>query len=33
MRFGVDIAPRFDCGWRAHQTDVTENGAVFSTDT
>ena len=33
MRFEVDIAPRFDYGRRAHRTDVTENGVVFSTDT
>jgi GH15 family glucan-1,4-alpha-glucosidase len=33
MRFEVDIAPRFDYGRRAHRTDVTESGVVFSTDT
>ena len=32
MSFEVDIAPRFDYGRRAHRTEVTEHGAVFSTD-
>ena len=32
MRFEIDIAPRFDYGRRAHRTDLTEHGAVFTTD-
>jgi GH15 family glucan-1,4-alpha-glucosidase len=32
MSFEVDIAPRFDYGRRAHRTELTEHGAVFSTD-
>jgi GH15 family glucan-1,4-alpha-glucosidase len=32
MSFGVDIAPRFDYGRQPHLTDVTEQGAVFSTE-
>ncbi|MFD1531567.1 glycoside hydrolase family 15 protein, partial [Pseudonocardia aurantiaca] len=32
MTFDVDIAPRFDYGRKAHRTELTENGAVFSTD-
>jgi GH15 family glucan-1,4-alpha-glucosidase len=32
MSFTVDVAPRFDYGRRAHRTEVTEHGAVFSTD-
>jgi len=32
MTFAVDIAPRFDYGRRAHRTDLTEHGAVFTTD-
>ena len=32
MTFEVDIAPRFDYGRRAHRTELTEHGAVFSTD-
>ncbi|TNC29128.1 glycoside hydrolase family 15 protein [Amycolatopsis alkalitolerans] len=30
MSFGIEVAPRFDYGRRAHTTDVTESGAVFS---
>jgi GH15 family glucan-1,4-alpha-glucosidase len=33
MTFEIDVAPRFDYGRRAHRTDVTPNGVVFSTDT
>ena len=33
MRFEIDIAPRFDYGRRAHRTELTDNGVVFSTDT
>ena len=29
MKFAVDIAPRFDYGREAHQTHLTEDGAVF----
>ena len=29
MTFAVDIAPRFDYGREAHETHVTEDGAVF----
>ena len=32
MSFEIDVAPRFDYGRKAHQIEVTENGAVFSTD-
>ncbi|GEL19789.1 glycoside hydrolase family 15 protein [Pseudonocardia asaccharolytica] len=32
MSFEIDVAPRFDYGRRAHQTHLTEHGAVFSTD-
>jgi GH15 family glucan-1,4-alpha-glucosidase len=32
MSFEVDFAPRFDYGRRAHRTELTEHGAVFSTD-
>ena len=32
MRFEVDIAPRFDYGRRAHRTELTDSGVVFSTD-
>jgi GH15 family glucan-1,4-alpha-glucosidase len=32
MSFEIDIAPRFDYGRRAHRTELTEHGAVFSTD-
>jgi len=32
MTFDIDIAPRFDYGRRAHRTDVTRNGVVFSSD-
>jgi GH15 family glucan-1,4-alpha-glucosidase len=32
MTFAVDVAPRFDYGRRAHRTEATENGVVFSTD-
>ena len=32
MSFAVDIAPRFDYGRRSHRTDLTEQGAVFTTD-
>ena len=32
MTFDFDIAPRFDYGRRAHRTDMTRNGVVFSTD-
>ncbi|GAA1209209.1 glycoside hydrolase family 15 protein [Pseudonocardia alaniniphila] len=33
MTFDFDIAPRFDYGRKAHRTDMTRNGVVFSTDT
>jgi GH15 family glucan-1,4-alpha-glucosidase len=32
MAFDFDIAPRFDYGRKAHRTDMTRNGVVFSTD-
>jgi GH15 family glucan-1,4-alpha-glucosidase len=32
MTFDFDIAPRFDYGRKAHRTDMTRNGVVFSTD-
>ena len=32
MSFEVDIAPRFDYGRQAHQTEITEHGIVFTTD-
>jgi GH15 family glucan-1,4-alpha-glucosidase len=32
MSFEVDIAPRFDYGRRAHRTELSAHGAVFSTD-
>jgi GH15 family glucan-1,4-alpha-glucosidase len=32
MSFEIDIAPRFDYGRRAHRTELTEHGGVFSTD-
>jgi GH15 family glucan-1,4-alpha-glucosidase len=32
MSFEVDIAPRFEYGRRAHRTELTQHGAVFSTD-
>jgi GH15 family glucan-1,4-alpha-glucosidase len=32
MSFEADFAPRFDYGRRAHRTELTEHGAVFSTD-
>ena len=32
MSFEIDIAPRFDYGRKPHRTDLTEHGAVFSTD-
>jgi GH15 family glucan-1,4-alpha-glucosidase len=32
MTFDIDIAPRFDYGRRAHRTEMTRNGVVFSTD-
>ncbi|GAA1272109.1 glycoside hydrolase family 15 protein [Pseudonocardia aurantiaca] len=32
MTFEVDIAPRFDYGRRAHRTELTAQGAVFSTE-
>ena len=32
MSFEVDIAPRFDYGRRPHRTELTEHGAVFSTE-
>ncbi len=30
MQFAMDLQPRFDYARQGHQTDVTENGAVFS---
>ncbi|WP_433298665.1 glycoside hydrolase family 15 protein [Pseudonocardia sp. CA-142604] len=33
MTFDFDIAPRFDYGRKAHRTEMTRNGVVFSTDT
>ncbi|RJQ92304.1 glycoside hydrolase family 15 protein [Amycolatopsis panacis] len=32
MNFEVEIAPRFDYGRRPHETRVTENGIVFTSD-
>ncbi|MFB9909190.1 glycoside hydrolase family 15 protein [Allokutzneria oryzae] len=32
INFEVVVAPRFDYGRQAHQTNVTEHGAVFTTD-
>jgi GH15 family glucan-1,4-alpha-glucosidase len=32
MTFDIDLAPRFDYGRRAHKTELTEHGAVFSSD-
>ena len=32
MSFEVEVAPRFDYGRRTHATEVTEHGAVFTTD-
>jgi GH15 family glucan-1,4-alpha-glucosidase len=32
MTFDIDIAPRFDYGRRAHRTEMTRSGVVFSTD-
>jgi GH15 family glucan-1,4-alpha-glucosidase len=32
MSFAVDVAPRFDYGRRPHRTELTEHGAVFSTE-
>jgi GH15 family glucan-1,4-alpha-glucosidase len=32
MSFEVDIAPRFDYGRRPHQVELTEHGAVFTSD-
>ena len=32
MRFGVEVAPRFDYGRRPHRTELTGNGAVFTSD-
>jgi GH15 family glucan-1,4-alpha-glucosidase len=32
MTFEVDVAPRFDYGRKAHRTELTPHGAVFSTD-
>jgi GH15 family glucan-1,4-alpha-glucosidase len=32
MGFEIDVAPRFDYGRRAHRTELTPSGAVFSTD-
>jgi GH15 family glucan-1,4-alpha-glucosidase len=32
MSFEVEVAPRFDYGRSRHRTEVTEHGAVFSTD-
>src|SRR5689334_13140177 len=31
MTFHVDLAPRFDYGRRQHETNLTEDGAVFET--
>jgi GH15 family glucan-1,4-alpha-glucosidase len=33
MSFTVDISPRFDYGRRSHRTELTEQGAVFASDT
>jgi pentatricopeptide repeat protein len=32
ITFGIEVAPRFDYGRRAHRTELTEHGVVFSTD-
>jgi GH15 family glucan-1,4-alpha-glucosidase len=32
MEFEVELAPRFDYGRRPHRVEVTDDGAVFSTD-
>jgi GH15 family glucan-1,4-alpha-glucosidase len=32
MSFDIDIAPRFDYGRHAHQTRITEGGAVFASN-
>ena len=32
MSFEAEVAPRFDYGRTAHTTEVTEHGAVFTTD-
>jgi GH15 family glucan-1,4-alpha-glucosidase len=32
MSFEVNVAPRFDYGRKTHRTDLTEHGAVFTTD-
>jgi GH15 family glucan-1,4-alpha-glucosidase len=32
MSFTVDVAPRFDYGRRPHRLELTEHGAVFSTE-
>src|SRR5215216_1779194 len=32
MSFEVEVAPRFDYGRQPHQTEVTEDGAVFAAD-
>jgi GH15 family glucan-1,4-alpha-glucosidase len=32
MTFRVDLAPRFDYGRKAHETNLTENGVVFETE-
>ena len=32
MSFEAEVAPRFDYGRRRHRTEVTENGATFTTD-
>ena len=31
MRFGLEVAPRFDYGRQRHEVHVTEHGAVFTT--
>ncbi len=33
MSFEIEIAPRFDYGRKAHQTEFSGHGAVFTTDT
>jgi GH15 family glucan-1,4-alpha-glucosidase len=32
MKFEVDLQPRFDYGRKPHKLDLTENGAMFSSD-
>ena len=32
MSFEVEVAPRFDYGRSPHRTEITEHGAVFTTD-